>query len=192
MHGPTSLDPEMSGKGFDLADGLRPGRQDPLLVVRLTAAGEFKARVSSSDAKSAGVYNLKVRRFIFDPLTAGERKTGSFDKTGTHWYRLTTEAGRTIVVTARSASFKPFVSVLFPNGEEAALTTAGVEQAFFTRSIFKAPTAGDCYVRIAHPNPGNGQARETFSLTASDARSFPLTIGAVASAQTLPTGGLDL
>ena len=101
------------GRGLGRNDDVRPGQKDPLLVVRLAAGGEYKVRVGSSDANTSGVYNLKVWRFVSDPLKAGERKTGLLGMTAAHWYRLPAEAGRTIVVTARAATFKPVVAVLF-------------------------------------------------------------------------------
>jgi hypothetical protein len=170
-------------------DDVRPGRQDALLLARLETGGDYRVRVTSSNAAGSGRYQMTVRRFVATELPVGSRATGTLGRTLAHWHRFPAEAGRTLVVTARAVAFQPLVQVVAPNGEPVA-SGAAAGPANPARVVFRATQAGVYYARIG-PSEG-GNARDSYALTVAPARVFGTAVGEANPERRLDAGGLDL
>jgi hypothetical protein len=190
-----NLDPTVeligpAGQSIAKNDDVRPGQKDSLLLVRLEAAGDYKVRVASSNAASGGRYNLVVRRFVSTDLPIGARTTSTLGKSLAHWHRFQAEAERTLVLSARAASFRPQIQVFTPNGEHVEAGAGVADQHGSTRAVFRATQTGMYYARISSEQ--GGSPREGYAITAATARVFQTVIGDPNPERTLEPGGLDL
>ncbi|HEV2762528.1 MAG TPA: PPC domain-containing protein, partial [Pyrinomonadaceae bacterium] len=191
-----SFDPAaelVSPQGQVLAqnDDVRPGEQDSLLLARVTAAGAYKVRVKASKPAAGGQYELTVRRFVATDMAVGARTVGTLGRTLVQWHRFPAQAGQTLVVTARAASFQPGLEVYAPNGEELDVQSAG-ERTGGARAVFRVAQGGTYHVRVASAR-GDAQPRSSYALTAAVARVFPAVVGQTLNeARTIDAGGLDL
>lgn len=202
----TAFDPvvellDASGARLAENDDEREGSQNSLLLFELPAAGEYRVRVRSFNGAGSGQFTITIRRFVPVATATGARTPATIPATLlVGWHRFTAEAGQTLVVTARSASFDPTLEVYAPNGEAVApLSTSGEQAGTNTeRIVFRATRAGNHYARIA-PEVNVGAARASYVVTVAPARVSPLTLStatecaaANANAVRLDAGGLDL
>jgi hypothetical protein len=171
-------------------DDVRRGEQDALLLARLAPAGEYQVRVSSSNGAAGGQYSLTLRRFVATDLPIGTRTAGTLGKTLAHWHRFPAEADRTLVLSARAASFDPALQVIAPNGEPVGLESLGAGQRNAARAVFRATQAGPYYARISRAQ--GGDPRDSYSVTVAPARVIPAAIGEANADRRLDAGGLDL
>jgi hypothetical protein len=190
-----SLDPTVELVGPDgqviaRNDDVRPGQKDSLLLARLDVAGDYKVRVASSNAASGGRYELIVQRFIATDLPIGSRTTSTLGKTLAHWHRFRAEADRTLVLSARAASFQAQIQIYAPNGERVQAGAGVAGQQDSTRAVFRATQTGMYYARISSPQ--GGDSRESYAITAATARVFQTVIGEPNPERRIEPGGLDL
>jgi predicted secreted protein len=174
-----------SGAVIARNDDIRAGEQDSLLLARLAVGGAYVVRVRASKA-GGGRYELTVRRFIATDAPAGARSVGVLGKSLSQWHRFNAEAGQTLVVTTRAASFSPTVEIYAPSGEQvlAELSNRG------SRAVFRAAQGGVYHARIAPL--GNAEARSSYSVTIAPARVFQTRIGEANALRPIERGGLDL
>src|SRR5947209_2405081 len=102
----------------------------------------------SSNAASGGLYELMVRRFVARDIPIGSRATGTLGRSLAHWHRFPADVDRTLVITARAASFSPLIHVYAPNGEQVGVSVVGAGPHGATRAVFRAPQAGMYSARI--------------------------------------------
>ena len=172
-------------------DDVRPGEQDSLLLARVAAGGAYRVRVKASKSAAGGQYELTVRRFVATDAGVGARTAGALGRTLARWHRFPAQAGQTLVVTARAASFAPDLQVYAPNGEEVETQSSGGGTGG-PRVFFRAAQGGTYHVRVA-PARADAQPRSSYALTAAVARVFPAVAGRTAGeARSIDAGGLDL
>jgi hypothetical protein len=191
----TNFDPtvELVGPtGAVLAknDDVRQGRQDSLLATRVERGGDYQVRVTSSNAASGGAYELTVRRFLSTDLAIGARASATLGKPLAHWHRLAADADRTIVLSARAASFSPVIEIIAPNGEPVEASRAALAQRGGSQAVFRTPQSGTYYARISAGQGGSSLA--SYAVTAAIARVFATQIGVAAAERSIDAGGLDL
>jgi hypothetical protein len=189
----TAFDPaievvDSTGKVLAQNDDIRPGAQDALVLVRIPKTGSYKILVKGFKSAGGGQYTFTLTRFVPTDVPVGTRVAGSMPRGKSQWVRFPAEAGQTLVVTARAASFDPSLVLYAPTGEKLASDLNASSGGRTQRASFRAEKKGDYYARMA--SPGNVSA--SFAVTVASARVVPTTIGAANPNHSLEPGGLDI
>lgn len=185
-----------SGSRVAQNDDVRAGEQDAVLLTALPSAGAYRVRVGASSQTRggqtrAGEYEINVRRFVPVQAETGTRVTGALGTNRAQWQRFTAEAGQTLAVVARGSGFNPTIEVYASNGEAVSADPVDMgEGEGGGRIIFRAPSAGTYYARIAAE--AGGPPNANYTLTIAPVRTAALTIGGANASRRLETGALDI
>jgi hypothetical protein len=179
---------DAGGKVLASNDDVRPGVQDARVLFRFPKAGSYKVLVKGFKSAAGGQYTVTIHRFVALDVPIGARTAGNLARKQSQWLRFPAEAGQTLVVTARAASFEPGLLIYSPTGERFDADSLFSAGGRTERVVFRAETKGDYYVRLSSPSISNA----SFSVTVAIARVTPTTIGEVGPNRTLEPGGLDI
>ncbi|AIE84056.1 PPC domain-containing protein [Fimbriimonas ginsengisoli] len=178
---------DAAGKVLAQNDDVRPGQQNPLLVYRFAAAGTYKVLVKGYKSAAGGQYRFMIRRFAAKDATIGERTAHSTSKSGNGWLRYKFDAGKTIVVAARGATFRPELELIGPTGEPVAPVKEFENPGQSRWLAYRAAASGDYYLRVQ-----SNQSGQSFAITAVAAHEGITSVGGPTIEHTLEPGGFDI
>lgn len=99
--------------------------RNALLTVLLAKTDTYLLRVRSFGFGGSGAYQLRRAPDPVRPLTIGEKETGSLGVDVSDIWSFTGKAGKTLILSVRSADFDTFVRVFGPDGIELASNDDG-------------------------------------------------------------------